>query len=83
VPDGAEIRRVAHAGAVWAVAYDATGSRLATAGDDVAAHVWDLTDGRELRRVSHDGVVWAVAFSPGADRLATASADHSARVWAV
>jgi hypothetical protein len=73
---------LAHGGlAVNAVAFSPEGDRLATAGDDKTARVWEVVDGRELARVSHDRSIVAVAFSPDGGRLATGSDDKTARVW--
>jgi WD40 repeat protein len=66
---------------ISAVDFSPDGSRLATAGNDKTARVWEVVDGRELARVVHDRSIVAVAFSPDGDRLATGSDDKTARVW--
>ncbi len=76
---------------ITGVAYSPDGRRIATAGDDGTAKVWDATNGEELftlrgHRPSgiglppYEGVV-RVVFSPDGTRLATAGADGTARLW--
>jgi WD40 repeat protein len=66
---------------VSAVDFSPDSSRLATAGNDKTARVWELVGGRELARVVHDRSISALAFSPAGDRLATGSDDRTARIW--
>jgi len=71
-------------GDVYGIALSPDGARLATAGIDRTAKVWDLTPGQALSPIlemEHDDVVWGVAFSPDGKRLATASRDGTAKVW--
>lgn len=64
------------------VAFSADGQRVATAGNDRTAIVWDAATGEKIETIEgHDGVVVGVAFSPDGSRLATASSDYTARVW--
>ncbi|MGH4024435.1 MAG: CHAT domain-containing WD40 repeat protein [Pseudonocardiaceae bacterium] len=74
------VRTVRHDGAVNAVVFSPDGHRLATAGDDRTARVWDVTSGAQLVRLVHDTVVRAVAFSRNG-RLVTATEGRTARVW--
>ncbi|MGH3811841.1 MAG: CHAT domain-containing WD40 repeat protein [Pseudonocardiaceae bacterium] len=76
----AVVRTVRHDGAVNAVVFSSDGRRLATAGDDRTARIWDVTSGAQLVRLVHDTVVRAVAFSRNG-RLVTATGERTARVW--
>ena len=72
----------AHEGPVNAAAFGPDGLRLATAGDDDMAHVWDVDSGKSVGwPLSHGGPVQSVDFSPDGRRLVTASDDGTARVW--
>jgi WD40 repeat protein len=58
-------------GGVLAVAYSPDGSRLATAGADGTAILWDAATGERLGAFSNDGVGFTnLAFSPDGSRLA-------------
>ncbi len=60
------------------------GKRLAvaTAGDEPAVVVWDLTTRKELCRYKgHRAWVSSLAFSPDGKALATGSGDLTARLW--
>jgi WD40 repeat protein len=56
--------------------------RVLTAGQDGAAHVWDVETGKATTPPLKHGttVRWAM-FSPDGRRVVTASKDHTARVW--
>lgn len=73
--------RLTHETAIVSVAFSPDGTRLATAGYDHKAKIWDATTGAELRSFAHDSVVAAVAFSHDGSLLATGSWDQTARVW--
>ncbi len=67
---------------VVAGAFSPHGTRVATAGRDRTARVWDAFSGVAITPpLKHDSHIVAVAFDPDGDRLATASLDHTARVW--
>ena len=59
---------------VLGIAFSADGTRLASAGADGTAIVWDAATGQELLTLSNHGVgLTTVAFSPDGTRLLTAS----------
>ena len=81
-----------HSGDIFSDAFDVAfspdGARLATAGWDGTAKVWDLessaaaASGRELLTlVGHTERVNSVTFGPDGARLATAGWDGTAKVW--
>lgn len=71
-----------HAEGVIGIAFSPDGARLATAGEDGTARVWDAASGQELLTLrGHTGRVNGVAFSPDGRRLATAGEDGTARIW--
>ncbi len=77
-----ELRRFAgHSSTLTAAVFDSKGERIATAGVDNKAKVWDVATGELLATFEHPDVVTSVAFSPDDKRLLTASTDHSAGLW--
>ena len=73
-----------HTGFVNSLAWSPDGKRLATAGVDKMAKVWDAASGRELLTLrGHTKSVLSVAWSPDGKRLATGSDDKMAKVWVV
>ncbi len=78
----AQFNLIGHTGDVWSVDYSSDGRRLATAGSDTTARVWDAQTGKELLSLhGHSGWVNDIAFSPDGRTLVTASEDASARIW--
>ena len=65
------------------VAFNFSGSLLATGARDGIAHVWAVPGGRELLRIAHGAPVSQVAFHPRANQLVTASDDGHVRVFDV
>ena len=71
-----------HRRGLGAVAWSPDGTRLATAGGDGTARIWDPTTGSLLTELTgHTGGVWALTWSPEGDRLVTAAADDTVRIW--
>ena len=65
----------------WA-SYSPDKKRVAAAGQDGQAHIWDVATGVELPlRMTHDGAITDAAFSPDGRRLMTCGDDARARVW--
>jgi WD40 repeat protein len=74
-------QRGTHRG-IRSVAWSPDGQRIASAGDDGAAQVWDPASGRAAALpLPHQGVVGMVAWSPDGTRVATASHDGTGQVW--
>ena len=72
-----------HNGVVNDVAFDATGTRAATASADGSVRIWDPRTGRQhvaLRLALPVGAS-SVAFSPDGTRLITTWADGITRIW--
>ena len=64
------------------VAFSCDGTRLAAAGADKTARVWDARTGQFLLQCTgHTDKLTSVAFSSDGTRLATASEDKTARLW--
>ena len=83
-PDRHLLALVGHTGFVWYVAYSADGQRIATAGNDGTARIWDANDGQQLMVLhGHAGDVYGVHFSPSGRWLQTYGADGTGRIWDV
>lgn len=72
----------AHADTIFDFDVSPDGSKLATAGADRLAKVWDLKDQKLLATLEgHSDYVTAVAFRADKDQLASAAADKEIKVW--
>jgi hypothetical protein len=81
-----------HQDAVYALAFSADGTRLASAGYDRVIRIWEppapgptpreiKTPTRELK--DHSDTVYGLAFHPNGKLLASGSADRAVKVWDV
>ncbi len=69
-------------GLIWELVFSPDGTRIAGAGEDGMAHLWDTATGRETARCrGHERKVLSVAFRPDGRRIVTASADGTVRQW--
>jgi WD40 repeat protein len=66
--------------AAVSVAFNSTGSLLASGARDGTAHIWAVSDGREVLRATHGAPVSQIAFRPKANQLVTACDDGHVRV---
>ncbi len=75
-------RMLRHNGPVHALVFGPDGRRLATAGQDGTARLWDVATGAPLfAPLAHEGPVRAVAFHPNGERLVSASEDGTIQQW--
>src|SRR4029453_4826626 len=71
-----------HVKEVYVVAVSPDGSRIASAGGDGKAMVWDTATGQLLLTLAgHGGRIGALAFSPDGERLATRGPDKTGKLW--
>lgn len=74
----------AHPHEVWGATWSPDGTRLATAGHDQTARVWDAVTGESLVTLNgHMDRVYLGVWSPDGELLATVSRDMTARIWEV
>ncbi len=73
-----------HRGIVYAVAWDPSRYRLASAAGDKTVRIWDVENQKALRTLEgHEDKVLALAWDPSGRLLASASADTTIRLWDV
>lgn len=71
-----------HSERVRNIAVSPDGSRIASAGGDKTAKIWDTETGENLLTLTgHKGSVEAVEFSPDGRHVATASRDRTVKFW--
>jgi WD40 repeat protein len=72
----------AHARAVLSIDWSPDGTRVATAGGERTARIWDAATGALLHALAgHTHVIQHVAWSPDGARVATASHDRTVILW--
>lgn len=79
---GRVVRSVdAHTGPVTALAFEADGSSLHSAGEDGVILTTRVDDGAAIGRLSRKGAVSAIVTFAAGRKLATAEADKVVRIW--
>ena len=71
-----------HGGPLLSVALSPDGSRIAAAGEDQIATLWDAGTAKKLRTFEgHTGSIYGVQLSSDGKRLLTASSDKTVKLW--
>jgi len=73
--------KLTHTGPVKDIAYSRDGKRVATAGSDNAACIWDTDNGQLMLKLQHTMPINGIAFSPDGKQLATAGAHGTTYLW--
>jgi WD40 repeat protein len=79
--DRQEIIRLGPAKQFYSACFSADGARIATAGDDGVARVWDAVNGTELLTLKGQADVRSVSYSPDGTRLITTDLGGTAKIW--
>jgi WD40 repeat protein len=74
-----------HPRTVMAVAFNRTGTLLASGDESARLYLWDTKTGRRIREFprerGHQRAIIAIAFSPDGARIATVGNDDTIRIW--
>jgi WD40 repeat protein len=66
------------------VAFDPTGTLVASGGWDYAVTIWDVRSGDQLQKLrGHQDRIYEVAFTPDGQRIASGSKDSTTRFWSL
>jgi WD40 repeat protein len=78
-----QTRLTGHRGTVRALAFDNSGTRLATGSEDLTIQLWDLASGQPvgIPLAGNSAAVTSLAFSPDGATLASGSADRNLTLW--
>ena len=83
VADGIEVHSWAHAGRVWAVAGDAAGAIVGSAGADGQVRLLSAADYQPLWQFHSDEPMYCLAVSPDGSQVAGGDAVGRIRIWQV
>jgi len=71
-----------HGGEVYSVAWDSTGTRIASGAKGGELRIWDGVTGASLQTISaHKGDIYEVDWDSTGTRVASAGADGTLRLW--
>jgi WD40 repeat protein len=70
-----------HESGVFAVAFDPSGTRVATVAEDSTARIWDIATGDQRFVLHHPGDPEALDWSPNGSAIVTGCDDGIARIW--
>ncbi len=70
-------------GTVWDLAFNPTGTVLATGASNRTIQFWDVDTGQELAAFKHQNTVTSLAFSPDGRRLISGSWNQPTTIWNV
>ncbi len=80
VVDNSIVKSLSHDDYVIATAFSENEMNLATASNDLAVHVWEISSGKEVFRVKAPSFVSSVDFTPDGTHLVARSL-RTARIW--
>jgi WD40 repeat protein len=82
----APVKSLGHPNFVDAVAFNQTGTQLATGCHDGSVRIWDVAKGTLVREIkAHapppSNAVYCIAWSPDGKQIVSGSLDHSLKLW--